>query len=208
MQLNFLIQDDKLKYKYESIDLNSKNIKIENETYHYENIYLDDFSDVLGQDNAKFAALICAAGNHNLLFEGSPGCGKSMISKRIRYILPPMSLDEILEKAKLQSLDYKNIEFSALRVFRNPHHSSTKSSIFGGGSSSAKIGEIALSNNGILFFDELPHFSKSILEALREPLEDNKILISRVNSKIEYEHKIYFYIIYESLSLWKSSFKY
>lgn len=190
--IEFFNTSDKLKYKYESIDLNSKNIKIENETYHYENIYIDDFSDVLGQDNAKFAALICAAGNHNLLFEGSPGCGKSMISKRIRYILPPMSLDEILEKAKLQSLDYKNIEFSALRVFRNPHHSSTKSSIFGGGSSSAKIGEIALSNNGILFFDELPHFSKSILEALREPLEDNKILISRVNSKTEYETKFIF----------------
>ena len=67
------------------------------------------------------------------MFEGSPGCGKSMISKRIRYILPPMCLEEILEKAKLQSLDYKDIEFSALRVFRNPHHSSTKSSIFGGG---------------------------------------------------------------------------
>ena len=66
------------------------------------------------------------------MYEGSPGCGKSMISKRIRYILPPMSLDEILEKAKLQSLDYKEIEFSALRVFRNPHHSSTKSSIFSG----------------------------------------------------------------------------
>ena len=190
--IEFFNSNDKLKYKYESIDLNSKNIKIENKTYHYENIYLDDFSDVLGQDNAKFAALICAAGNHNLLFEGSPGCGKSMISKRIRYILPPMSLDEILEKAKLQSLDYKNIEFSALRVFRNPHHSSTKSSIFGGGSASAKIGEIALSNNGILFFDELPHFSKSILEALREPLEDNKILISRVNSKTEYETKFIF----------------
>ncbi len=190
--IEFFNTSDKLKYKYESIDLNSKNIKIENETYHYENIYIEDFSDVLGQDNAKFAALICAAGNHNLLFEGSPGCGKSMISKRIRYILPPMSLDEILEKAKLQSLDYKNIEFSALRVFRNPHHSSTKSSIFGGGSSSAKIGEIALSNNGILFFDELPHFSKSILEALREPLEDNKILISRVNSKIEYNTKFIF----------------
>lgn len=184
--------ESKDKYRYHSKELNAKKIEIKSKIYYYENTYFDDFSDVIGQDNAKFAALICAAGNHNLMFEGSPGCGKSMISKRIRYILPPMSLDEILEKAKLQSLDYKNIEFSALRVFRNPHHSSTKSSIFGGGSANAKIGEIALSNNGILFFDELPHFSKSILEALREPLEDNKILISRVNSKTEYETKFIF----------------
>ena len=190
--VEFFNSDDKNKYKYECKKLNSISIEIENKTYYYEDSYLDDFSDVLGQDNAKFAALICAAGNHNLMFEGSPGCGKSMISKRIRYILPPMCLEEILEKAKLQSLDYKDIEFSALRVFRNPHHSSTKSSIFGGGSANAKIGEIALSNNGVLFFDELPHFSKSILEALREPLEDNKILISRVNNKTEYETKFIF----------------
>lgn len=190
--IEFFNTEIKDKFLFASKKLNSKNIEIATKTYYYEDSYLDDFSDVLGQDNAKFAALICAAGNHNLMFEGSPGCGKSMISKRIRYILPPMSLDEILEKAKLQSLDYKNIEFSALRVFRSPHHSSTKSSIFGGGSANAKVGEIALSNNGVLFFDELPHFSKSILEALREPLEDNKILISRVNSKTEYETKFIF----------------
>jgi magnesium chelatase family protein len=115
-----------------------------------------------------------------------------MISKRIRYILPPMSQSEILEKAKLQALDYKHIDFLPIRTFRNPHHSSTKSSIFGGGSANAKIGEIAMCNNGILFFDELPHFSKSILEAMREPLEDNNILISRVNSKIRYETKFIF----------------
>lgn len=190
--IDFFKSKSKDEFKYECMKLSSQSMLINNEIYYYENIYNEDFEDVLGQDNAKFAALICAAGNHNLMFEGSPGCGKSMISKRIRYILPPMSLDEILEKAKLLSLDYKKIEFSALRVFRSPHHSSTKSSIFGGGSSNAKVGEIALSNNGILFFDELPHFSKSILEALREPLEDNKILISRVNSKTEYETKFIF----------------
>jgi magnesium chelatase family protein len=190
--IEFFNTENKDVFKYKSKKLNSKSIMIDNEMYYYEESYFDDFNDVIGQDNAKFAALICAAGNHNLIYEGSPGCGKSMISKRIRYILPPMNLDEILEKAKLQSLDYKEIDFSALRVFRNPHHSSTKSSIFGGGSINAKVGEIALSNNGILFFDELPHFSKSVLEALREPLEDNKILISRVNSKIEYETKFIF----------------
>jgi magnesium chelatase family protein len=115
-----------------------------------------------------------------------------MITKRLQYIMPPMSLEEILEKAKLDALDALEPNFSALRVFRNPHHSSTKASIFGGGSHSAKMGEIALSNNGILFFDELPHFPKMILEALREPLEDYKILISRVHSKVVYPTKFMF----------------
>lgn len=180
---NFIFQKKILEYK---------TIKINDEKFYYETIYKDDFSDVIGQEMAKYAALISAAGNHNIIFEGSPGCGKSMISKRLQYIMPPMSLEEILEKAKLQALDFKEVDFSPIRAFRSPHHSSTKSSIFGGGSVNAKMGEIALSNNGILFFDELPHFSKSILEALREPLEDNKILISRVNSKIMYETKFIF----------------
>ena len=172
--------------------LEYKTLKINDEEFYYETIYKDDFLDVIGQEMAKYAALISAAGNHNIIFEGSPGCGKSMISKRLQYIMPPMSLEEILEKAKLQALDFKEVDFLPIRAFRSPHHSSTKSSIFGGGSINAKMGEIALSNNGILFFDELPHFSKSILEALREPLEDNKILISRVNSKIMYETKFIF----------------
>ena len=185
-------KEDKDKFRYKSSELKYEIININDEKFYYDKKYLENFVDVIGQENAKFAALICAAGNHNLIFEGSPGCGKSMISKRIKYILPPMSLEEILEKAKLQALDYKEIDFTPIRAFRNPHHSSTKSSIFGGGSANAKIGEIALSNNGLLFFDELPHFSKSILEAMREPLEDNKILISRVNSKTEYATKFIF----------------
>ncbi len=179
-------------FLFEKKILEYKTLEINDEKFYYETIYKDDFSDVIGQEMAKYAALISAAGNHNIIFEGSPGCGKSMISKRLQYIMPPMSLEEILEKAKLQALDFKEVDFSPIRAFRSPHHSSTKSSIFGGGSINAKMGEIALSNNGILFFDELPHFSKSILEALREPLEDNKILISRVNSKIMYETKFIF----------------
>lgn len=188
----FAKSKDKEKFLYEKKILEYKTLFINDENFYYETNYGNDFSDVVGQDMAKYAAMISAAGNHNIIFEGSPGCGKSMISKRLQYILPPMSLEEILEKAKLQALDFKEIDFSPIRAFRNPHHSSTKSSIFGGGSSNAKMGEIALSNNGILFFDELPHFSKSILEALREPLEDNKILISRVNSKTMYETKFVF----------------
>jgi len=188
----FAKSKNKENFLYEKKVFEYKTLNINDEKFYYETVYKDNFSDVIGQEMAKYAALISVAGNHNIIFEGSPGCGKSMISKRLQYIMPPMSLEEILEKAKLQALDFKEVDFSPIRAFRSPHHSSTKSSIFGGGSVNAKMGEIALSNNGILFFDELPHFSKSILEALREPLEDNKILISRVNSKIMYETKFIF----------------
>ena len=188
----FIKSKERKNFLYEKKILDYKTLSINDELFYYDLDYKDDFSDVIGQDMAKYAGLISAAGNHNIIFEGSPGCGKSMISKRLQYIMPPMSLEEILEKAKLQALDYKDVDFLPIRAFRSPHHSSTKSSIFGGGSVNAKMGEVALSNNGILFFDELPHFSKSILEALREPLEDNKILISRVNSKILYETKFIF----------------
>ena len=167
-------------------------VNVSDNNYFYDKKYSLDFNDVKGQVLAKKAALIASAGNHNILFEGSPGCGKSMITKRLQFILPPMSLEEILEKAKLDSLDIVEPDFSPIRVFRNPHHSSTKASIFGGGSTTAKIGEVALSHNGMLFFDELPHFGKPILEALREPLEDHKILISRVNSKVNYPTKFMF----------------
>lgn len=151
-----------------------------------------DFKDIRGQARAKRASLIAAAGMHNILFEGSPGCGKSMCAKRICYILPPQSLDEILLSCAYRSLNNEDVDFSALRAFRNPHHSSTRSSIFGGGSNQAKIGEVALANGGELFFDELPHFGKQVLESLREPLEDNQILVSRVNSKVRYETKFLF----------------
>jgi len=190
--IDFFKCENKDIYKYEKSELKFKSIKVEDEEFYYLDEYKENFSDVVGQDMAKYAALVSSAGNHNMIFEGSPGCGKSMISKRLKYIMPPMSLEEILEKAKLQALDYKDVDFVPQRSFRSPHNSSTKSSIFGGGSSSAKIGEVALCNNGILFFDELPHFSKSILEALREPLEDYQILISRVNTKVKYDAKFTF----------------
>lgn len=156
------------------------------ETLYFQSHYPYDFKDVKGQIIAKRAALIAAAGFHNLLLEGSPGCGKSMIAQRIRYILPPLNTSDILDIAKLQALDGDEPDFKPVRPFRSPHHTATTSSIFGGGTQSAKIGEVGLSHNGVLFFDELPHYSKNILEALREPLQDNHIRISRVNSKVEY----------------------
>ena len=156
------------------------------ERYYVNTSYDEDFLDVKGQELAKRAALIAACGFHNLLLEGSPGCGKSMIAQRLRYILPPLSKSEILDVAKLESLESIEPKFKPLRNFSSPHHTATSASIFGGGSHKAKIGEVGLANGGILFFDELPHFSKNILEALREPLQDAKIKISRVNSKVEY----------------------
>lgn len=156
------------------------------EKYYVYNKYDEDFSDVKGQDIAKRAALISACGMHNILLEGSPGCGKSMIANRLRYILPPLKREEILDMAKLDSLEDKEPEFKPLRNFCSPHHTSTSASIFGGGSHKAKIGEVGLANNGVLFFDELPHFSKKVLESLREPMQDKKIKISRVNSKVTY----------------------
>ncbi len=160
--------------------------KIKDEEYYYVKEYEDDFADVKGQEIAKRAALISACGFHNILFEGSPGCGKSMIAKRLKYILPPMSSDDILDVAKLQALDFVEPDFKPHRSMRSPHHTSTLASVFGGGSHKAQIGEVGLAHRGILFFDELPHFSKNILEALREPMQDGKIRISRVNSKVEY----------------------
>lgn len=190
--IEFFKLKDKSRYKIESNEIQCEKIIINKKEYFYNQNYKLDFLDVKGQENAKRAALIAVAGNHNILYEGSPGCGKSMIIKRLPFIMPPQTVEEILEKAKMDSLNLIEPVFDASRVFRSPHHSSTKASIFGGGTRNSKIGEVALSNNGILFFDEIPHFSKSILEAMREPLEDYKILISRVNSKVNYETKFLF----------------
>jgi magnesium chelatase family protein len=166
--------------------------EINKEKYYYIQEYDEDFIDVKGQEVAKRAALIAAAGFHNIILEGSPGCGKSMIASRLRYILPPMRASEILDVAKLDVLEGLEPAFKPRRNFKNPHHSSTLGSIFGGGSHKAKIGEVGLANNGILFFDELPHFSKNVLESLREPMQDGKIRISRVNSKVEYPARFLF----------------
>ncbi len=169
-----------------------KEISINGESYFYKNFYPDDFLNVKGQEIAKRASLIASAGMHNFLMEGSPGCGKSMIAKRVRWILPPVSEEEILSIAKHQFLDGETPTFEPFRPFRSPHHTATTASIFGGGSHTARIGEVALAHNGVLFFDELPHFQKRVLEALREPLQDRVVNISRVNSKISYDANFMF----------------
>jgi len=173
-------------------DYDAKAFVLDNIAYYYEEKYESNFCDVKGQMIAKRAALIAAAGMHNLFMEGNPGCGKSMIAKRLKDILPPIQEEELLSIAKHQFLDGQTPSFKAIRPMRNPHHTATSASIFGGGSGQARIGEVALANNGILFFDEIPHFSKQVLEAMREPLSDGKVHIARVNAKIEYEADIMF----------------
>jgi len=170
----------------------SKKLTIANKVYYDDTKINLDFSDIKGQTIAKRAVLIASAGMHNFIMEGNPGCGKSMIAKRIKDILPPLKEEEMLAIAKHQFLDGITPNFIAKRPIRSPHHTATTASIFGGGSSRARIGEVALAHYGVLFFDELPHFSKNILEALREPLQDKKVNISRVNAKIEYDADIMF----------------
>ena len=178
----------KNRFLYKKQSLEHKKITIEDENYFFIDEYKEDFRDIKGQESAIRAALVAASGNHNILLIGSPGCGKSMIAKRLPYIMTPMSLDEILESAKIEALDLKEPDFKPIRNRRSPHCTSSKVSILGGNS----LGEIALANNGVLFFDELPHFSSSILEALREPLQDYRLLVSRANSKVVFDTKFLF----------------
>ncbi len=187
-----IIKNKNFKKNIQTFNYKAKSIEVDRKLYYYEEKYENDFIDVKGQNIAKRASLIAASGMHNFLMEGDPGCGKSMIAKRIKDILPPLFEEEILSIAKHQFLDGTIPTFSPLRPIRSPHHTATSASIFGGGSATAKIGEVALAHKGMLFFDELPHFNKNILEALREPLQDKKVHISRVNSKIEYEADIMF----------------
>lgn len=189
----FVDKENRDKKRAANIHLIFKNtIKIEDKEYIPNRNFELDFVDVKGQAQAKEAMMICAAGMHNILLEGSPGCGKSMSIKRLRYILPPLSTEEILESAANFFISGENANLNPIRPFRSPHHTSSRPSIFGGGSSNGKIGEVGLAHYGILFFDEFPHFSKQVLESLREPLEDHQVLISRVNSKICYKTEFLF----------------
>jgi len=187
-----LVREKQFSSNIQTFSYDAQKLELEGTSYYYREVYEHDFVDVKGQTVAKRASLIAAAGMHNFLMEGNPGCGKSMIAKRLRDILPPLCDEEMLAIAKHQFLDGVTPTFAPLRPMRAPHHTATSASIFGGGSSQARIGEVALGDRGILFFDELPHFSKQVLEALREPLQDRRVLISRVNAKIEYAADIMF----------------
>ncbi|MEI0495650.1 YifB family Mg chelatase-like AAA ATPase [Brachyspira intermedia] len=147
-----------------------------------------DFSDVKGQEYAKRAAMIAAAGGHNFIMIGSPGCGKTLIAKRIPTILPPLTFEEALEVTKIYSsygLLSKNMPIVKKRPFRIPHHTSSYVSLVGGGRN-IKAGEITLAHNGILFLDEFVEFQSSALQTLREPMEEKTITISRANGSISF----------------------
>ena len=151
-------------------------------------IYHVDFADVKGQLVARRALEIAAAGGHSILMVGSPGCGKTMLARRLVTILPPMTEAEALEVTKIYSIvgllpqaDSVMLE----RPFRSPHHSISGSALLGGGST-PRPGEVTLAHNGVLFLDELPEFSKKTLEVLREPIEDRQITVSRIHATFTY----------------------
>ena len=168
--------------------LEATQVNTREEFYAHQEAFIFDFSDVRGQENVKRALEVAAAGGHNAIMIGAPGSGKSMLAKRLPSILPPFTLNESLETTKIHSVAGKlggGTSLMTQRPFRSPHHSISHVAMVGGGAY-PQPGEISLATNGILFLDELPEFNRSVLEVMRQPLEDRYINISRAKFSVNY----------------------
>lgn len=170
------------------LDIPPTIVHTRDEFYQNLNLINEDFADVKGQKNIKRALEIAAAGGHNVILVGPPGAGKTMLAKRLPSILPPFTLHEALETTKIHSVAGRMPADSALittRPFRSPHHTISDVALVGGGNH-PQPGEISLAHNGVLFLDELPEFKRTVLEVLRQPMEERRVTISRAKFSVDY----------------------